>query len=210
MTREEWARETSDAERQAMANGRRRWQTTRRWRAKHRQAQLAKRLVELQREAMAAGMIRRLPWGAIEQLATEFGVSERTIRQDIKAIDRWPDPAPPQPRQRLRDPRFAWAYSRPRPTTLPKKVSCMLTEEQDAWLRAHADPPAALRRAIAHEMAREGQHYEDLLDEAALVIATACDFDTQDRLVRRAEKLKLPLAKVLAALLLVQSKREEG
>jgi hypothetical protein len=201
----DWCRETSDAERQAMANGRRRWQATLRYRAKHRQNQLAPRLIALQREAMAAGMIRRLPWGAIEALAVEFGVSERTVRQDIRAIDRWEPTPPAPPRQKLRDPRWSWAYSRPRPTHLPRKVSVMLPEALYQQAIATGDLSTIIRRALETFLDRGQAH---TADDCAMTLARVCDPLTQDRLVRRAERLELPLSKVLAALLLVATKGE--
>jgi hypothetical protein len=202
----DWSRETSDAERQAMANGRRRWQATLRYRAKHRQAQLAQRLIDLQRETMAAGMIRRLPWGAIEALAVEFGVSESVIRNDIKVIDSWPDPAP-APQKKLRDPRWGWAYSRPRPTHFPRKVSVMLPEElyQQAIAKGHF--PTIVRRALETFLDRGQAH---TADDCARVVAGAADLGTQDRVVRLAERFERPLVEVLAALVLTGAKREEG
>jgi hypothetical protein len=207
MTSRDWCRDTTDGERQAMANGRRRWQATLRYRAKHRQNQLAKRLIELQHEAMAAGMIRRLPWGAIEALASEFGVSESVIRNDIKVIDNWPDPKPPQPRQRLRDPRWSWAYSKPRPTHFPRKVSVMLPEELYQQAIAKGDLPTIIRKTLEVYLDRGQAHSRD---DCALLVAAAADLGTQDRVVRLAERLERPLVEVLAALVLTGAKREEG
>lgn len=204
--RADWSAETSFGEVQARANGRRRWQATLRYRAERRRNQLAQRLVELQREAMAAGMIQRVPWGAIQALATEFGVSERTIRHDIEVIDAWPDPTPaPPPQKKLRDPRWSWAYSRPRPTTLPRKVSVMLPEELYQQAIARGDLSTIVRNALRVYLDSGQAHSRD---DCAMTIARACDPGTQDRLVRSAERLELPLVEVVAALLLVGSKKE--
>src|SRR5215475_4132899 len=113
MTRKDWSADTSWDEVKARARGRRRWNTTQRYRAQARRVQVDKRLTVLRREAWDQGLTGWVPRGVVAQLAAEFGVDKSVIFKDIKIINRWPDPTPPPPRQRLKDPRWGWAYSRP-------------------------------------------------------------------------------------------------
>lgn len=208
MNRADWSAPSSWDEVKARANGRSRWNTTRRFRARVRRVQVAKRLIVLQQEAWAKGSLEWMPRGVIAQLANEFGCNRQTISKDIKAIDAWPaSTPPPPPRKKLRDPRFAWAYSRPRPTTLPRRMTVRLPEDLYQALITKGDPSRLVRQAVEAYLAT-GTHHTT--DDCARMVAQACEFDTQDRLVRTAERLHLPLIEVLASLILLRSKEAVG
>lgn len=165
-----------------------------------------KRLIVLRGEAWDKGLTGWVPRGVVAQLAAEFGVDKSVISKDIKIINQWPDSTPPPPpRQKLRDPRWSWAYSRPRPTRFPRQFTLMLPEEHYQALLSKGDPARHIRRAIETYLDAGSAHSTD---DCAHTVAKACDLDTQDKIVRTAERLELPIWQVVTALLLIGSKRE--
>jgi hypothetical protein len=213
MTRQDWSADTSWDEVKARARGRRRFNVTQRFRANARRVKVARRLAVLQQEAWhrfdrgeSTLPPSWIPRGTIAQLAKEFGVNRQTISADIAAIDSWPAPTPPAPpRKKLRDPRFPWAYSRPRLTTLPRRITVRLPEALYQELIVKGDPVHLVRKAI-ETFLDSGSHHSR--DDCALVVAEMCDADTIARLIKTAERLKRPLVEVLASLLLVGSRKE--
>jgi hypothetical protein len=219
MKRTDWSADTSWDEVKARARGRRRWNVTRRFRAHARRVKVAKRLNQLQEEARAAGSLAWMPRGVIAQLANEFGVNRQTISSDLAAIDRWPSSwpsenevvswpvptQPPPPRKKLRDPRWFWAYSRPRPTTLPRRISVRLPEELYQVLLAKGDPSRIIRQALETFLDGGKAHSRD---DCAMALAQAADLDTQDKIVRASERLQLPIWQVVTSLLHVGLRKE--
>jgi hypothetical protein len=169
-----------------------------------RRQDLAQRLPALREEAYAQGARRRLPKDTIWRLAREFDVHPQIIRMDIRAINACPLWRPPR-RTPLDDPRFPWTRSRPRPTTLPRRLTVRLPEELYQALIATGDASRIIRQALEAYL-DSGSHHSR--DTCARVVVSACDPETIDRLVRTSERLELPLSRVLASLLLVRLKEE--
>lgn len=165
-----------------------------------RRVEIAPRLPALRNEA---GVSRkgRLPKDVVWRLACEFAVTPWTIRRDIATIDAsstWT--RPPAPKTQPWD---QWARLRPRPTTLPRRVSTRLPERVYQQLTAHGEVSLIVRKAIEAYL-DTGTHHST--DDCALRVAQRCEPSTQDTLVRTAERLHLPLVEVLASLLLLRSK----
>jgi hypothetical protein len=195
MDRAQWSAPTTWNEVKARAAGRRRWNTTRRWRARMRRVQIAKRLTVLQREAWDRGSLAWMPRGVITQLCREFGVGQTTMHRDLKAIESWPAPEP-SPKKRLKDPRFAWARKRTE-HPLVHRITLRVPDELYQRLRAQGDVSRVIRQGVAGYLDTKSAH---ITDDCALVIAQACDPDTQQRLIQTAERLSMPIAEVLASL----------
>jgi hypothetical protein len=165
-----------------------------------RRWEIAQRLPALREEA---GVSRkgRLPKDVVWRLACEFSVTPWTIRQDIATIDASSTyTRPPSPKTQPWD---QWARLRPRPTILPRRVSTRLPEHVYQQLLAHGEVSLIVRRAIEAYLDTGTHHHTE---DCAMTVVRKCAPDAQDRLVRTAERLKLPLWEVLASLLLLRSK----
>jgi hypothetical protein len=202
-----WSAPTDRNTVQARANGRSRWQATLRFRAKVRRLEVAKRLDELRRAQLAQPFDPTGPipsWiskGAVKTLAAEFKVSEDTIRQDIRVIDSWPDPAPRRKRARVHDPRFAWAREhRRRPLVITARVRLRLAPDVLTQIQARGEVQEVIRRAIDAYLDTGSAHRSH---DCALTMLRELEPGTQDRVALMAKRLNKPLAEMLASVLLV-------
>jgi hypothetical protein len=81
-------------------------------------------------------------------------------------------------------------------------MTVRLPEELYQALIAKGDPSRLVRQAVEVYL-DTGTHHST--NDCALNVAEVCNPDTISRLIKTAERLQLPLAKVVASLLLVQS-----
>jgi hypothetical protein len=206
------------------AGGRRKYHSIRRLKADLRRIAMARRLNELRNQAWRTfdgGDTRRLPqwtpFGAQTQLAREFGVSRDTVWRDLKALDAWE--ASLAPASQPRPPWLLWAGER---TRMTKRITLRLSDEVFAQLSNAAeaqdvDRSAVVRQALLEHLRRmsrdEAQvddpsphHASHQRSACAHAILAACDPDTRQRLLATAERLGLPVANVMASLLLMQLK----
>jgi hypothetical protein len=205
MTRREWSAPIDWGTVRARANGCRRWVATVRFRAKVRRMQVRSRLYEIRHDAFAKGVVARwTPRGAIAQLAEEFHVGYSTMRRDVAAIEREDLAAlerqPPPPRKRLKDPRFAWAWTGGRPRVLTRRVTLRLPEELYQRLKAAGDVSLILRKALAAFLDTGTSHERE---DCAKVLLQHCEPGTADTIAIKAEALRLSVAEVMTSLLLI-------
>jgi hypothetical protein len=169
-----------------------------------RREELAPRLPGL-REETGVSRKGRLPKAVVWRLACQYAVTPRDIRNDIAIIDSTSTyPRPPAP---PRQPWDLWARLRPRPSHLTRQLTTLFDEETYEKLVATGHPSTIIRQATAAWL-DSGTHHG--ADDCAMAVVQRCAPEVQGRLVRSADRLKLPLVEVLAALLLIGSKREEG
>ena len=211
-----WSAATSWGQVCARANGRRRYHSIRRLKARIRRVKVARRLNELRDEAwrkFGRGESKRpprwVPHGAIARLAREFQVSYDTILADLKAIDAWPEPAP----QGQPDPRFTWAWER---AAMSKRITVRLPDEVFARLSEAVkgegmDVSGVIRQALTAYL-DEAPSREDPgtdrgaeispheLEDCVRTLLAQCVPERAERLTAIAQQLRRPLSEVVGEL----------
>lgn len=168
-----------------------------------RRLEIAPRVPGL-REQAGVSRRGRLPRDIVWRLSCEYGCTPRDIRNDLAIMDRTtPYTRPPVPPP---GPWDVWArLRRPRPQRFTRQLTTLFDEETYAKLIATGHPSSIIRQAVEAWLSTGTHHHPD---DCAMTVVKALDTDTQRRVLRSAMRLERPLVEVLAALVLIGSKKE--